>query len=74
MTTEQKAEKYFKNLSLPLADTKNLVITAYCIGAEEAKRGGKRKGAGRPVTKEQTKVMRIPLSKVPAILKALGKA
>lgn len=26
--------------------------------------GGARKGAGRPKTKEDTKVMRIPLSKV----------
>lgn len=39
----------------------------------KSKRGGKRKGAGRPVTKEKTKVMRIPISKVAAILKALGK-
>jgi len=38
------------------------------------KRGGKRKGAGRPVTKEPTKVIRVPLSKLPAILKDLGKA
>ena len=74
MTIEQKAEKYFQNLSLPLADTKNLVITAYCIGAEEAKRGGKRKGAGRPVTKEPTVVKRIPISKLDAVLKAIGKA
>ena len=41
---------------------------------KKEKRGGKRKGAGRPQTKEETKVMRIPISKVPAILKALGKA
>lgn len=41
---------------------------------KKSKRGGKRKGAGRPVTKEKTKVMRIPLSKEDAVLKALGKA
>lgn len=35
-----------------------------------SKRGGKRKGAGRP-KKEPTKVMRIPLSKLNAVLKAL---
>jgi len=32
--------------------------------AKKSKRGGKRKGAGRPITKEPTKVMRIPVSKV----------
>lgn len=31
---------------------------------KESKRGGKRKGAGRPKTKEDTKVMRVPVSKV----------
>jgi len=31
---------------------------------KKEKRGGKRKGAGRPVTKEKTKVVRIPLSKI----------
>ena len=41
---------------------------------KKTKRGGKRKGAGRPVTKEPTKVIRVPLSKIPAILKDLGKA
>jgi hypothetical protein len=41
--------------------------------------GGKRKGSGRPKLNkseklEPTKVMRIPLSKVAAVLKAIGKA
>jgi hypothetical protein len=34
---------------------------------KKEKRGGKRKGAGRPKTKEETKVMRIPLSLVAAV-------
>jgi hypothetical protein len=33
--------------------------------------GGPRKGAGRPKTKEPTKVMRIPLSKVEAVKKLI---
>ena len=37
------------------------------------KHGGKRKGAGAP-KKEPTKTIRVPVSKLPAILKALGKA
>lgn len=41
--------------------------------------GGERKGAGRPklppeAKKEETVTMRIPKSKVPAVLKAIGKA
>lgn len=41
--------------------------------------GGKRPGSGRPKLKksekkEPTKIMRIPLSKVAAVLKAIGKA
>lgn len=40
--------------------------------------GGKRKGSGRPKKKksekkEPTKVMRVPISKIPDVLKALGK-
>lgn len=31
---------------------------------KKIKHGGKRKGAGRPKTKEPTKVMRVPLSLV----------
>lgn len=34
---------------------------------KKSNRGGKRKGAGRPVTKEPTKVMRVPESKVDAV-------
>lgn len=46
---------------------------------KKPKHGGKRKGAGRPklppeLKKEETVTMRIPKSKVGAILKALGKA
>jgi len=37
------------------------------------KHGGARKGAGRK-PKEPTKTIRVPVSKLPAILKALGKA
>lgn len=44
------------------------------MSKKKSKRGGKRKGAGRPVTKEKTKVMRVPLSKVPAVLATIGKA
>jgi hypothetical protein len=33
--------------------------------------GGARKGAGRPVTKEPTVVMRIPRSKVEAVKKII---
>ena len=41
--------------------------------------GGKRKGSGRPKVKksekkEETVVMRIPISKVSVVLKAIGKA
>ena len=41
--------------------------------------GGERKGAGRPklppeAKKEETVTMRVPKSKVPAVLKAIGKA
>jgi hypothetical protein len=35
--------------------------------------GGRRKGAGRPVTKEPTIVMRIPVSKVEAVKKLIKK-
>lgn len=35
--------------------------------------GGNRKGAGRPKTKEETVVMRIPKSKVAAVKKLIGK-
>jgi hypothetical protein len=35
--------------------------------------GGKRKGAGRPKTKEDTVVMRIPKSKVEEVEKLLKK-
>lgn len=35
--------------------------------------GGKRKGAGRPKTKEETVVMRIPKSLVPAVKKLIAK-
>jgi hypothetical protein len=38
---------------------------------KKIKHGGKRKGAGRPKTKEPTKVMRIPLSKVEAVKKLI---
>lgn len=46
---------------------------------EKLTHGGKRLGSGRPKKKksekvEPTKVMRIPLSKVAAVLKAIGKA
>lgn len=34
--------------------------------------GGARKGAGRPVTKEPTVVMRIPISKVEAVKKLIN--
>ena len=36
-------------------------------------RGGKRKGAGRPKTKEDTKVIRIPISKEEAVKKLISK-
>lgn len=35
--------------------------------------GGKRKGAGRPKTKEDTKVMRVPLSKVEEVIKVIKR-
>jgi hypothetical protein len=35
--------------------------------------GGKRKGAGRK-KKEPTKTIRVPISKLAAVLKAIGKA
>lgn len=38
------------------------------------KRGGKRKGAGRPKTKEDTKVMRIPESKIEQVKKIIKKS
>ena len=34
-------------------------------------RGGKRKGAGRPKTKEDTKVMRVPVSKIEEVTKVI---
>lgn len=37
------------------------------------KRGGKRIGAGRPKTKESTKVMRIPISKTDEVKKIISK-
>jgi hypothetical protein len=40
---------------------------------KKLKHGGKRKGAGRK-KKEPTKLMRIPLSKVAAVLATIGKA
>lgn len=36
-------------------------------------RGGKRKGAGRPKTKEDTKVMRVPVSKVEEVKNVIKK-
>jgi hypothetical protein len=46
---------------------------------KKPKHGGKRIGAGRPklppeLKKEETVTMRIPKSKVPDVLKAIGKA
>ena len=35
--------------------------------------GGKRKGAGRKKTKEDTKVMRVPVSKVDEVNKVIKK-
>lgn len=35
--------------------------------------GCKRKGAGRPKTKEDTKVMRVPVSKVEEVKKIIKK-
>jgi hypothetical protein len=40
---------------------------------QKNKRGGKRKGAGRPKTKEPTKVMRIPNSKVDEVKTLINK-
>lgn len=40
---------------------------------QKSTHGGKRKGAGRPKTKEDTVVMRIPKSKVEAVKKLIGK-
>lgn len=37
------------------------------------KRGGKRKGAGRPKTKEDTKVIRVPVSKAEGVKKLLSR-
>lgn len=37
------------------------------------KRGGKRKGAGRPKTKEDTKVIRVPLSKFEEVKNMIKK-
>lgn len=37
-------------------------------------RGGQREGAGRPKTKEDTIVMRIPLSKIDQVKKLIGKS
>ena len=51
----------------------------YGVEIKNKKHGGKRKGAGRPKLKpsekkEPTKLMRIPLSKVAAVLATIGKA
>lgn len=35
--------------------------------------GGSREGAGRPKTKEDTKVMRVPLSKIEAVKKIISE-
>lgn len=35
--------------------------------------GGKRKGAGRPKTKEDTKVIRVPVSKLDEVKKLIKK-
>lgn len=40
---------------------------------KKEKRGGKRKGAGRPKTKEDTKVMRVPVSKMDEVKKLIAK-
>jgi len=37
------------------------------------KHGGARKGAGRPITKESTVVIRVPVSKIEAVRKILSK-
>lgn len=38
---------------------------------KKKRHGGARKGAGRPITKEPTIVMRIPISKVAAVKKLI---
>lgn len=45
----------------------------YFMALKKTSHGGKRKGAGRPKTKEDTVVMRIPVSKVEAVKKVIGK-
>lgn len=49
-----------------------LNCNSICIN-NRPKRGGNRKGAGRPKgkTKEETKVIRIPISKLDAVKKVL---
>lgn len=41
---------------------------------KKPKHGGKRKGAGRPIgtTKEPTKVIRVPVSKLKEVLKIIN--
>lgn len=41
--------------------------------AKKSPHGGTRPGAGRPKTKEDTVVMRIPVSKVEAVKKLIQK-
>ena len=43
------------------------------MSTNKSRRGGKRKGAGRPKTKEDTKVMRVPVSKVDEVKKLIRK-
>lgn len=42
-------------------------------GPKKPTHGGKRKGAGRPKTKEDTKVMRVPVSKVDEVKNVIKK-
>lgn len=50
---------------------KRNIAKDWCVGFNgqhgKGQHGGKREGAGRPKTKEPTKVMRVPLSLVPKV-------
>ncbi len=66
----KKGRKY--TLKEQVSDLKSLLRNRDAL-IETYEHGGARKGAGRK-PKEPTKTIRVPLSKLAAVLKAIGKA
>lgn len=72
MKIDASVIRFYSNLE-NITDFQRREIVTYLANEMKKKpHGGKRKGAGRPVTKEPTVVMRIPKSKVEAVKKLIS--